>query len=451
MVDTLRSHAQASLADYNVIRIPTARGTNRQGRAMRRWWPDDERGSTAVVLLIASALFAWRAQDSLLIGFSVFTVITAVGLWLRMRWADYLAFLFVLVVVSTGVFFAVTRGFTFRRVLVIACGIWFGRQCWKLIAKGPATTKDEPEDDEEEDRAMTSLVLLLSEPRYLEAPMLARILESAWGHAFHDPQQGEDEELTEWYVVGEPPMFIAATDNAYFMIHSHEEPYFDEVDEMLEQITELRIRKMLEKNTAWLSVDLLRHHDQDLPPESFYPQIGKAIAELAEGSQVLGIIHPATQRWNPWDESLLERLRSDDPLLSAVSEYSNVPVIQIESDDPRMQAAVAEARGRWPEFVKAYESRGEEDTFTVKAAVTRNDNTEFIWLDVIGLEPNYIHGTLANNPVDLGGLELGDRIEVPLTDLNDWAYGSPDGEINGLFTLKAIEAIQAARAQDADP
>jgi hypothetical protein len=39
-----------------------------------------------------------------------------------------------------------------------------------------------------------------------------------------------------------------------------------------------------------------------------------------------------------------------------------------------------------------------------------------------GLKPEYIHGTLANNPVDLGDLKLDDRVEVQLKYLNDWAF-----------------------------
>ncbi len=108
-----------------------------------------------------------------------------------------------------------------------------------------------------------------------------------------------------------------------------------------------------------------------------------------------------------------------------------------------MLAAVETARRRWPEFVEAFQTRSgnSEDKFSVKAPIESNGNVEFIWLDVIGLEPDYIHGTLANDPVDLGDLVLGSQVEVPVKDLNDWAFFK-DGVASGMFTVAAIHESQ---------
>jgi len=81
----------------------------------------------------------------------------------------------------------------------------------------------------------------------------------------------------------------------------------------------------------------------------------------------------------------------------------------------------------------------------VKAGITVDDVTEFIWIEVLGLEPDFIHGTLANDPVDLGDLALGSRVEVPLADLSDWAYAKGDGPPVGLFSVQAVNAARTRK------
>jgi uncharacterized protein YegJ (DUF2314 family) len=116
-------------------------------------------------------------------------------------------------------------------------------------------------------------------------------------------------------------------------------------------------------------------------------------------------------------------------------------VLPVSGDDPRMVAAVAECRRRWPEFVAAFEARSGEH-FTVKAPITHGDHTEFIWIEVTALENDVIYGTLGNEPVRLGPLKLGSKVRTAVADLNDWCYLDPTGEPHGLFTLKVIDAAQ---------
>ena len=180
--------------------------------------------------------------------------------------------------------------------------------------------------------------------------------------------------------------------------------------------------------------------DDDADPDSFYPQIIRLIVELAD-EDTLAILRPETGQINLWSDDVFETLvrpQGHDEF----STPTEVPVIPVEDDDPLMTAAVEEARSRWPEFAEKFESRGKDDSFSVKAAVTAGGNTEFIWMNVIGLEPEYIHGELANEPIDLGDLKLGSRVEVSLADLNDWAYQVGEEEPQGLFTVKAITEAQ---------
>jgi uncharacterized protein YegJ (DUF2314 family) len=68
---------------------------------------------------------------------------------------------------------------------------------------------------------------------------------------------------------------------------------------------------------------------------------------------------------------------------------------------------------------------------------------------------HYIHGTIANEPVNVEGHRLVDRIEAPVSDLYDWAIAQHGADAPlGLFTEKIVRAVQreAREAMDkSDP
>jgi uncharacterized protein YegJ (DUF2314 family) len=138
----------------------------------------------------------------------------------------------------------------------------------------------------------------------------------------------------------------------------------------------------------------------------------------------------------PYGPEILDQLRSDDPLGELSWQVS--PVVNISGDDPRMKAAVEEARQRWAEFVEAFQRRHpNHESFSVKLPITDGKNTEFIWVSVEAIEGDQIVGDLANEPVDLRFMKLGSRVRGSVADLNDWAYIS-DGEMVGGFTSRVL-------------
>lgn len=320
-------------------------------------------------------------------------------------------------------------GHTVASTLVLLVGIGCAVWAWRRLAPAPAAP----------DTPMVSLVLLLKEPRYLEPVVLAEILRNAWGMEFIVPKEGsggDDKPLGRPFIVGNSPMFKVGTGEGMFVVHNHERLYFNGVEDMAKAVPDLRLRKIILDHRAWLSVDAMGvGADEDT--SAHYARISKLLAELANDA-VLGLFQPASQRLTPWDTELAERLRRGENL-AELFQIKQAPVVQISENDPRMKAAVAEAHERWPEFVAAFKARPPGGNYAVKAAVTREGNTEFIWIEVIGLEPEFIHGKLANDPVDLGGLKLGDQVEVPLSALNDWTYSRAEGEEPaGLFTVKIL-------------
>lgn len=382
--------------------------------------------------MLAALKGAWPG-----VGISVWLLVVGAGIWCQQGWTRWAATLTSAAFAVGGIYLWVTSGFRWSYLAVAVFGPWGAWQFWRELAPAPAS----------EERPMISLVALLRQPRYLEVPVLAEILKSAWGLDFKVSDEGGEssEQAGRPFIVGESPIFMVNTGDAMFIVHNHAVSYFNEVEDLLEKVHDLRQRKIISDHQAWLSVDCMWADEG--AREAQYPRIARAIAELADGA-ALGLFQPEDNRLIAWDVALDQRLRTGQNLDQFFA-TDQLPVVRIADDDPRMIAAVAEARRRWPEFVAAFKARQPDGIYSAKAAVTREGNTEFIWMEVIGLEPEFIHGKLANEPVDLGGLKLGDQVEVPVSDLNDWAYKhQPDGEPVGLFTVRVLTETWREQTQD---
>lgn len=373
--------------------------------------------------------------------------ICAIGLWFTQPWARWATIAIQGYFAGYWAFVFFTREQNWMNALCFVGSFYFMWAIWKYfapaqIAADESTASVTDEGSGEDKKPMISLVLFLREPRYLEAPVLAQIVSAAWGGEYSSGDSAEDE--SQRFVVGESPLFAVQSPEAFYVVHNHDRQYFDDTAAAAEDTNELRLRKAIEDHQAWLAVDLISLHDENAAPESVYPHIAKLIAELA-GDDCLAIYQPQTGKINVWDAALEEKLRGPNAL-EEFAVPTHLPVIRVDDDDPRMLAAVTEARSRWPEFVSAFKQRAGQN-FAVKAPVTVGENTEFIWISVDGLEPEYIHGTLDNDPVDLGDLKHGSRVEVAVKDLNDWAFLQNDEPV-GLFTVKVLAEIQSQPPSD---
>jgi uncharacterized protein YegJ (DUF2314 family) len=294
---------------------------------------------------------------------------------------------------------------------------------------------------------MVSLVALLAEPQFVDAGVVARAAREAWGADLGDGQS--EEEGPDGFVVGgeDVPTIALRYDERMILIHRFAQPYVENPEEAAEQSADMRIRSALAGHRAWMSCDALGVDESTTPEETeeWYRLLGSLLAELVDDN-TLAIFVPQTSRLYPYNSTTVECLQSNKPL-AALQQELDVPVIVVADDDPRMLAAVEEARTRWPEFQSAFES-GRGESFAVKAPVTRGDNTEFIWLEVTAIENDTIYGELANDPVDLGDLVLGSKVSVPVSELNDWCYVDPQEQMCGGFTVKVVTEAAKERAGD---
>lgn len=355
-------------------------------------------------------------------------IIISVGLWFEQQWARWAGMvLFVFPITFAAVALLNGEQPVVRALTIIGLGycIWI---LWRWPMDVPAS-----------DKPLISLVLLLRRPRGLNAAMLRDSAAAAWGIQFSEAENSPN------YVVGESPLFLIGHRGALYMVHNHNTSYFDDTKSVADKLGELRLSNALHEHNAWVAVDLMHGGDRMAKPADAYPEIARLLAELC-GPDCAAIYCPETGAINVYDSALEEKLRGPDPL-SAVLEPVYAPVIQIAEDDPRMQAAVAEARRRWPEFVEAFHARKSEQLFGVKAPITRGGQTEFIWLSVSRIEGETIHGKLDNDPVN-PDLKCGESVSVPLSDLNDWAYS--DGEkMVGPFTLEVLQNAARERRKEA--
>ena len=326
--------------------------------------------------------------------------------------------------------------------------------------------KARDEDDGQEKEPFLSLVLLLREPRYLDAAILARLASRAWGievtGAEDSTESDDDDDADERpvvetenssddeqraFIVGEAPLYMGMHPSAMFIIHQRDEPYVENLDEVAEQIGELRARQAVLAHRAWIAVDVMHWFGEGDGIEESYRLIARLLAELADDN-VLAIVDPDASRIFCYDPETEQKLKSDSPL-TALREWYYSPIVEVSSEDPRMQAAVAEAQRRWPEFVAAFESRGTDDDtpFAVKAPFGTDDNREFMWVEVTGIENEIVYGILKNEPAGIPDLHEGDRVKAAVADVNDWLAVVGDEPVGG-FTIKVL-AEQAKRPRGA--
>jgi uncharacterized protein YegJ (DUF2314 family) len=276
----------------------------------------------------------------------------------------------------------------------------------------------------------TSLVLLLREPRALDAATLGDVVSQALGAK---PLGGNGD--GESCVVGESPHFLFEADGCVYAVHNVPHPYFDNPAAVAAETSELRLRKAVTQHRAWLAVDLLEGNGAAVNP---YRTIGKVIAALA-GPDCLAVCVPEQRHIYPYEESVAEKLRGPDPL-AALASAVLPPVLGVSADDPALRAAVQEARRRWPEFVAAFEQREPGQMFSVKVPMRDSKMTEYMWVSVSALENGMIYGRLDNEPVELKRLRSGDQVRVPVAELNDWLYTRGD-LLAGGFTIDVLSRL----------
>lgn len=131
----------------------------------------------------------------------------------------------------------------------------------------------------------------------------------------------------------------------------------------------------------------------------------------------------------------------------AGSAHAQDPIIGYDKDDAAMNAAIAEARATLPLFLaQAFNDEGDSrDEALLKVGFPTTDaagmDVEHIWVSPFAeREGGGFTGLLANEPMALGDLTVGDQVDFTADMVSDWHMTAPSGRFWGSFTSRVMHA-----------
>jgi uncharacterized protein YegJ (DUF2314 family) len=132
---------------------------------------------------------------------------------------------------------------------------------------------------------------------------------------------------------------------------------------------------------------------------------------------------PETPLYNSWGKWLLEPLPA---------------IIFVQTDDPLMTEALAEARSTVEQFIHALQNpKPSQPHFSVKIPISEGDDVRHIWLDSVQFQDGKFTGIVGNEPGTMTAISVGDRVSAAPEEISDWMYVE-DGKLIGGFTLRVI-------------
>src|ERR1051326_8575894 len=147
------------------------------------------------------------------------------------------------------------------------------------------------------DEPIYSFVLLLAEPRFLDAETLERQVSQALDVQF-DKGLPEDQRMD--FVVGQAPIFMVKHGSTMILVNSIPKPYADNPEKAAREIADGRLQKAMRAHRAWLSVDWMGDKDDNSIRQG-YKLIGKLAAHLAE-SDCLAVYSTLDNQMRAFDE-----------------------------------------------------------------------------------------------------------------------------------------------------
>lgn len=230
-----------------------------------------------------------------------------------------------------------------------------------------------------------------------------------------------------------PPLAVIDSTRGYL------EP--DEAREVANRLEHPTARSAMVDHKAWVSVDAMGVKPSQIKGEDramVYTLLGKIAAELYDDGCLL-LYLPADSRVAQPGPTVEQQLRDGRVAELFGDDSLQAPMFQVEKEDAQINAAIAEARRRLPEFILAFEERGERTKAMFKAAFpTKGADNEYIWLKLQRVDDNALTGTIENPPIDPSIPPKGSSVTVPIDRLADWAYLDNKEEPVGLFVDRIL-------------
>jgi uncharacterized protein YegJ (DUF2314 family) len=117
-------------------------------------------------------------------------------------------------------------------------------------------------------------------------------------------------------------------------------------------------------------------------------------------------------------------------------------VMDVSADDAAMNAAIERAQETLPLFIEALQSPPSTATlFSIKVRYPYGTSgaAEHLWVNDPLYQDGQFSGILANEPLYIAGLDLGDEVTVDAADITDWMIVNGDRMYGG-FTIYVLRA-----------
>lgn len=133
-------------------------------------------------------------------------------------------------------------------------------------------------------------------------------------------------------------------------------------------------------------------------------------------------------------------------VLLSCSLFSQIPpgeegnIEQVLSEDAEMNAAIQQAQATLPLFIQALLSpEPTQIHFSIKAKFPYgdDDSAEHMWISELTFSDNVFEGTLANEPVYISSLQIGDTVSVQISNVSDWFIVDGDKLLGG-YTIHVL-------------
>jgi uncharacterized protein YegJ (DUF2314 family) len=263
-----------------------------------------------------------------------------------------------------------------------------------------------------ENSEVVSLVLLESTPKLLTLENLTLALQSIG--------TGMKTDLTEEKI----SYFRSSIEGFEITIASLPAPYAPLLNV---KMREKRMTDVCASHIAFTMIDIWKAPDSAKRTEG-RPLMAKIAAALTD-EYVLAYFDWTSKKFCLADENIV-KLLADGEIDEALNQVGDI-VINVESDDERIEAAIVEAQERWPEFVEAFSQKKADAPFIAKARFEHNEMGEHLWMEVQSCDLESVTGKIANKPYNIPRPREGDVVTVPRRDISDWLMQGPEGPIGG--------------------
>jgi uncharacterized protein YegJ (DUF2314 family) len=126
-----------------------------------------------------------------------------------------------------------------------------------------------------------------------------------------------------------------------------------------------------------------------------------------------------------------------EPDTTTITEREGQPMVTyFKGSDPLMAEAQNKARATLPEFEKRLTAPPATQTrISLKGRFEEDGNVEHMWIEDVVITNDGYRGQLANHPLEIKGIDVGDMVTVPRERVSDW-FAVDGGKLVGGYTLR---------------